>query len=194
MALVLHQIAQTYGWGNLLVWYGVPYLWVNHWLGMFSILFLICHDMVADQSTQSRSHTYSTQISPLHTTDPTGWNFTAGAAATVDREFGFIGRSLFHDIIETHVLHHYISIIPFYHAKEATETVKQVMGHYYRSNTEESAIGFIKSLWTSARWCQWVEPSAGAEGLGKDVRFYSNRNGLGVSKTYEDGVTDTCRR
>ena len=35
MAVLLYQIAQIYGWRNLLVWYGVPYLWVNHWLGTF---------------------------------------------------------------------------------------------------------------------------------------------------------------
>jgi len=34
MALVLYELAQAYGWNNLLVWYFVPYLWVNHWLGM----------------------------------------------------------------------------------------------------------------------------------------------------------------
>ena len=33
VAIVLYQIAQAYGWANLLVWYGIPYLWVNHWLG-----------------------------------------------------------------------------------------------------------------------------------------------------------------
>lgn len=32
----LYYLGQTYGWLNLLVWYGVPYLWVNHWLGRFS--------------------------------------------------------------------------------------------------------------------------------------------------------------
>jgi len=33
---VLYYIGTTYGWLNLLVWYGIPYLWVNHWLGKFS--------------------------------------------------------------------------------------------------------------------------------------------------------------
>ena len=32
-ALALYEVAQSFGWGNLLVWYFVPYLWVNHWLG-----------------------------------------------------------------------------------------------------------------------------------------------------------------
>lgn len=30
---VLYYIGTNYGWLNLLVWYGIPYLWVNHWLG-----------------------------------------------------------------------------------------------------------------------------------------------------------------
>lgn len=33
MATTLYHIAQTWGWKNLLVWYIIPYLWVNHWLG-----------------------------------------------------------------------------------------------------------------------------------------------------------------
>merc|ERR1711977_670505 len=59
-------------------------------------------------------------IAVLQHTDPTlphytpeSWTYTRGAAATIDREFGFIGRRLFHGIIETHVLHHYVSTIPF---------------------------------------------------------------------------------
>ncbi len=30
---ILFALGQTFGWMNLLVWYFVPYLWVNHWLG-----------------------------------------------------------------------------------------------------------------------------------------------------------------
>jgi omega-6 fatty acid desaturase (delta-12 desaturase) len=36
-------------------------------------------------------------------------------------------------------------------------------------------------MWRSARWCQWVEPSEGAEGEGKGVLFFRNRNGLGTA-------------
>lgn len=32
-ASVLYMLGQSYGWLNVLVWYGIPYLWVNHWLG-----------------------------------------------------------------------------------------------------------------------------------------------------------------
>ena len=127
-------------------------------------------------------------ITYLQHTDPSlphyagqTWNFARGAAATIDREFGFIGRQLFHGIIETHVLHHYISTIPFYHADEASEAIKPVMGGHYRSNVEGGPLGYLKALWSSARWCQWVEPMEGAKGDNANVLFYRNRNGLGVS-------------
>ncbi len=55
------------------------------------------------------------------------------------------------------------------------------MGKHYKSNTKNGPLGFIQSMWSSARWCQWVEPSEGAVGEGKGVLFFRNRNGLGVS-------------
>ena len=55
------------------------------------------------------------------------------------------------------------------------------MGEHYRADTRGGSWGFLKSMWTSARWCQWVEPSAGAEGENKGVLFFRNRNGLGVA-------------
>ncbi|KAL9106217.1 MAG: hypothetical protein Q9227_008750 [Pyrenula ochraceoflavens] len=157
---VLFSIGRTFGWTNLLVWYFVPYLWVNHWL--VAITFL--------------QHTDPTL--PHYT--PSTWTYTRGAAATIDREFGFIGRTLFHGIIETHVLHHYISTIPFYHADEASEAIKPVMGRHYRSDVNGGSLGFLKSMWTSARTCQWVEPNGGATGEDAGVLFYRNRNGIGL--------------
>ncbi|KAF2146029.1 uncharacterized protein K452DRAFT_294640 [Aplosporella prunicola CBS 121167] len=160
---VLTYIGKTYGFANLLVWYILPYLWVNHWL--VAITFL--------------QHTDPT----LPHYDAATWNFTRGAAATIDREFGFIGRHILHGIIETHVLHHYISTIPFYNADEASEAIKPVMGKHYRADVKDGSIGFLKAMWTSARMCQWVEPSADAQGEGKGVMFFRNRNGLGVPPT-----------
>jgi omega-6 fatty acid desaturase / acyl-lipid omega-6 desaturase (Delta-12 desaturase) len=31
----LYMIGNKFGWANLAVWYFIPYLWVNHWLGKF---------------------------------------------------------------------------------------------------------------------------------------------------------------
>ncbi|KAF2640802.1 delta(12) fatty acid desaturas-like protein [Massarina eburnea CBS 473.64] len=156
----LYYVGKNFGWMNVFVWYIIPYLWVNHWLVAITYL----------------QHTDPT----LPHYDAKTWTYTRGAAATIDREFGFIGRSLLHGIVETHVLHHYISTIPFYHADEATEAIKKVMGKHYRSDTKDGPLGFITALWKVARWCQWVEPSADAQGEGKGVLFYRNRNGLGT--------------
>jgi len=86
-----------------------------------------------------------------------------------------------HGIVETHVLHHYVSTIPHYHADEASEAIKPVMGSHYRADVEGGALGFIRSLWHSSRWCQWVEPTEGAEGEAKGVHFYRNQHGYGTA-------------
>ncbi|KAK2771051.1 Oleate hydroxylase fah12 [Emmonsiellopsis sp. PD_33] len=156
----LYFIGNKFGWANLAVWYFVPYLWVNHWLVAITYL----------QHTDPTLPHYGSEA----------WNFTRGAAATIDREFGFIGRYLFHGIIETHVLHHYVSTIPFYNADEASEAIKPVMGKHYRADTEGGSLGFIRSLWRSARTCQWVEPCEGAQGEGQHVYFFRNRNNIGI--------------
>merc|ERR1711939_1183899 len=116
-ASILFWVGRTYGFANLFVWYLAPYLWVNHWL--VAITFL--------QHTDPSLPHYT----------PTSWTYTRGAAATIDRESGFIGRQLLHGIVETHVLHHYVSTIPFYHADEASEAIKKVMGRHYRSDTTD---------------------------------------------------------
>ncbi|KAG5989938.1 Oleate hydroxylase fah12 [Claviceps spartinae] len=156
----LVYLGNRFGWANVAVWYFVPYLWVNHWI--VAITFL--------------QHTDPTL--PHYTAEE--WNFVRGAAATIDREMGFIGRHLFHGIVETHVLHHFVSTIPFYNADEASEAIKPVMGKHYRSETKDGPLGFIRALWKTARWCQWVEPSADAQGAGEGVLFFRNRNGLGT--------------
>ncbi|KAJ5975920.1 Fatty acid desaturase type 1 [Penicillium waksmanii] len=157
---VLYYIGTTYGWLNLAVWYGIPYLWVNHWL--VAITFL--------QHTDPSLPHYQPEV----------WNFARGAAATIDRDFGFVGRHIFHGIIETHVLHHYVSNIPFYNADEASEAIKDVMGNHYRTEAQTGWTGFIKAIWTSARVCQWVEPTEGATGESQGVLFYRNTNRIGV--------------
>lgn len=166
MGYVLYMACQKWGAGNIAIWYGMPYLWVNHWL--VAITFL-------QHTDPSLPHYY-----------PEAWNYCRGAAATIDREFGFIGRHLMHGIVETHVLHHFVPLIPFYHADEASEAIKPVMGQHYRSDTKGGPIGFIKALWNSARWCQWVEESEGTVGEASDVVFFRNRNGLGVKPLPKD--------
>ncbi|PHH62671.1 hypothetical protein CDD81_6817 [Ophiocordyceps australis] len=159
-ATALLLLSNRFGWSNLAVWYLLPYLWVNHWL--VAITFL--------------QHTDPSL--PHYTGDE--WNFVRGAAATIDREMGFIGRHLLHGIIETHVLHHYVSTIPFYNADEASDAIRPVMGKHYRSDTKDGPLGFVRALWRSARMCQWVEPNEKAQGSAAGILFFRNRNGLGT--------------
>lgn len=146
---VLYTWYQNYGAFSVLVHWFIPYVGVNHWLVFLTYLQHTDPEMAHYEDGQ--------------------WNFARGAAATIDREFGFVGQYLFHDIIETHVLHHYCSRIPFYNAREASDAIKKVMGQHYR-HTDEN---MFKSLWKSVRWCQFVEGDNG-------VLMYRNVNGLGV--------------
>lgn len=47
----------------------------------------------------------------VHHFEAESWSFVKGALATVDRDFGFVGRHLFHGIIDTHVVHHLFPLV-----------------------------------------------------------------------------------
>lgn len=148
-ATVLYTWYKNFGAFNVLVNWALPYVLVNHWLVFITFL----------QHSDPRMPHYTAEQ----------WNFARGAAATMDREFGFVGQYLFHDIIETHVLHHYVSRIPFYNAREASAAIKKVMGRHYQHSDENMWV----SLWKSGRWCQYVDGDNG-------VMMYRNVNGNGV--------------
>jgi omega-6 fatty acid desaturase (delta-12 desaturase) len=113
--------------------------------------------------------------------NPSTWTFTRGAASTIDRDFGWVGRHIFHNIIETHVLHHHISIIPHYHSEKAAAAIKPVMGiHYKKDMTGKGMWNFMVNFWKNAQSCTWVEASEGAVGEGKNVLFFRNRIGVGI--------------
>ena len=151
---VLYSWYKNFGGFNFLVNWFLPYLFVNHWLVFITYL---------QHSDPKMAHYEAHQ-----------WNFARGAATTIDREFGFVGKHILHDIIETHVLHHYVSRIPFYNAREASAAIKKVMGEHYMHSDENMWV----SLWKSSRWCQFVD--------GKDgVMMYRNINGFGVDPKKE---------
>lgn len=63
---ILALIGYNYGWNNLLVWYFIPYLWVNHWLGK---LCLVRTDLRSADTQISRHHlppAHRSLPSPLH--------------------------------------------------------------------------------------------------------------------------------
>ncbi len=77
------------------------------------------------------------------------WNWLRGALATVDRDYGILNH-VFHRITDTHVVHHLFSKMPFYHAEEATEAVKKVLGNHYCYDSTP----ILKALWTNLNKCQ----------------------------------------
>jgi omega-6 fatty acid desaturase (delta-12 desaturase) len=103
------------------------------------------------------------------------WTFARGAAATIDRDFGFIDTHFFHHIVGTHVLHHLVSSIPFYHAQEATEAIKKVMGKHYHADRKTP---LMTAFWRNQRDCQFVEESSGMNGSG--VFMFRNLHGRGT--------------
>ncbi|CEH17591.1 delta-12 fatty acid desaturase [Ceraceosorus bombacis] len=136
------------GFGEVFAYYGIPYLFTNHWLVMITFL----------QHTDPVVPHYSSEA----------WTFPRGALCTVDRKWlGPVGPYLFHGIAETHVLHHVSSKIPHYHAWEATEALKARLGEHYQSSDENVFI----SLWKSISQCKYVEETDA-------VAFYRNANGV----------------
>lgn len=64
----LWYLGNNFGWNNLLVWYFLPYLWVNHWLGKCSLgVFITNNDIRLTRNLQqlpSPSFSTPTHLSP----------------------------------------------------------------------------------------------------------------------------------
>lgn len=97
--------------------YFVPYLIVNNWLVMITLL----------------QHTHPA----LPHYKGAEWDWLRGALATVDRSFGFLDY-FFHHIADTHVTHHLFSQIPHYHAEEATRAIIPVLKGYYAKDNRNA--------------------------------------------------------
>ncbi|KAK7184481.1 fatty acid desaturase [Paraphaeosphaeria sporulosa] len=134
MAGVLWYASESLGLPVVLL-YIQPWLWVNNWIVAITYL----------------HHTHPS----LPKYEDEAWSFVRGATATMDRDFGWTGRYLFHGIIEYHVIHHLFSRIPFYHAEEATKAIVPLLGSHYHCDRNSS---FLAGIWTAFTKCQWVEP------------------------------------
>lgn len=128
--------------------YGIPLLVVNGFL--VSITYL--------------QHTHPS----LPHYDLTEWDWLRGALATADRDYGVLNK-VFHNITDTHVVHHLFSNMPHYQAMEATIAVKPLLGEYYRFDDTP----FYIAMWREAGECLYVEPDEGS--LNKGVFWYKNK-------------------
>ena len=69
------------------------------------------------------------------------WTWLRGALSTIDRSMGSHVDWRLHHIVDSHVVHHIFSDMPFYGAKAATPYVKEHLGIYYKSNLGSKVLG-----------------------------------------------------
>eukprot|EP00210_Caulerpa_lentillifera_P000723 g700.t1 len=131
----LAALGNLMGWSWLLKTYFIPYLIVNFWLVLITLL---------QHTHPALPHYYDES-----------WDWLRGALSTVDRDYGVLNL-IFHRITDTHVVHHLFSKIPHYHAKEATEAVKLVLGDYYQQDSRN----VFKALWHDWTNCRFVAPDS----------------------------------
>ncbi|XP_055819954.1 delta(12)-fatty-acid desaturase FAD2-like [Solanum dulcamara] len=74
--------------------------------------------------------------------DSSEWDYLRGALATVDRDYGVLNK-VFHNVTDSHVLHHIFSYISHYHAMEATKAIKPLLGEYYQFDDTP----ILKAMW-----------------------------------------------
>ncbi|OKL61999.1 hypothetical protein UA08_02916 [Talaromyces atroroseus] len=128
----LYFLGQSLGGFKIMLLYVIPYLWVHHWLVAITYL-------------------HHTHLTVPHFAD-SSWSFVDGALSTVDRNFGFIGRHFFHNIIDYHVVHHLFPKIPFYKAEEATKAIIPILGARYNRDDRP----FLRSLIETYTTCDYV--------------------------------------
>lgn len=133
MVTGLYWFTQTYGVGNMVCFYLIPYLIVNYHLVLITFL----------------QHT--DEYIP-HYRGP-AYSWLRGALATVDRSFGPLVDWQIHHIADTHVAHHLFSTMPFYHAQEATRAIRKVLGPYYLKDDTP----IWPALWKAWNKCRFVE-------------------------------------
>ncbi|GJN28900.1 hypothetical protein PR202_gb17073 [Eleusine coracana subsp. coracana] len=147
VSLLLRRLAVASSWAAVVRVYGVPLVVVNAWLVLVTYL----------QHTDPAVPRYSTKE----------WDWLRGALATVDRDYGALLNAAFHNITDTHVVHHLFPAMPHYHAAEATRAVRPVLGEYYRFDATPVA----EAAWRAVRECVYVEPDGRRDG----VFWYANK-------------------
>eukprot|EP01133_Synstelium_polycarpum_P007911 gene7911-9287_t len=144
MAYLLSLGSKILGSDVIVKYYLVPYLFVNFWMVLITYL----------QHTDPALPHYRDGA----------WTFQRGAALTIDRDYGWLLNNIFHNTTDAHVVHHFFSTIPHYHAKEATRYIVPILGkNYVYDNTP-----IHRALWKS--WTQFMTHKRQSELFGEVPR------------------------
>jgi omega-6 fatty acid desaturase (delta-12 desaturase) len=130
---LLFYLSTIYGFPIILALYGGPYLIINSWLVLYTWL---QHTEVDVPHFNNNNH-----------------HFIKGAFHTIDRPYPKIINFFHHNIGSTHVVHHIDSTIPHYHAKYATEIIK----NKYPSLYLYESTPILQALWRIATKCYITE-------------------------------------
>ncbi|KAL3840361.1 hypothetical protein ACJIZ3_024952 [Penstemon smallii] len=136
--------------GLLICMYGVPLSIVNALLVTITYL----------------QHTHASI--PHYDDDASEWDWLRGSLTTVDRDYGILNY-VFHNVTNTHVVHHLFTTMPHYHAVEATKAVKPILGNYYQFD----GTPILKAVWREAKECVYVEKDEDENNKG--VFWYTNK-------------------
>lgn len=126
MLCVLASFANAYGFWNVFMWYGLPWIGTHSWLVLVTFL----------QHSDARVPHYE---------DDGSFTFLKGAISTVDRDYGAILNNMMHHITDKHMAHHVFSRIPFYQADKATPYIAKVIGKHYITDNRN----ILVQLWDS---------------------------------------------
>ena len=140
MIALLGVCSYYFSFTSVLYYYLIPYLVCNLFLVLITFL----------QHTDHQLPHY----------DAEHWDWLRGALATVDRDYGVL-NSVMHHIMDTHVAHHLFSSMPHYHAQEATEAIKGLLGPYYLFDDTPIA----SALWTSYGTCTTIKEDPSSTGV-----------------------------
>ena len=69
------------------------------------------------------------------------WTWLRGAVSTIDRSMGSFANAKTHHIVDSHVVHHVFSDMPYYGALQATPYVAEHLGIYYKNVPDEPLLG-----------------------------------------------------
>ena len=150
--VLLFGLCVNFGVMPVALYYGIPYLYVNAWLVLYTWL----------QHTDPSVPHYGEG----------DWTWVKGALSTIDRPYG-IFDFFHHRIGSTHVAHHLFHKIPCYRAKAATESLKAFLEPkgLYNYNPEY----WVKELWRISNTCHYVQESKG-------IQYYKSLNDVPKSK------------
>eukprot|EP00249_Psilotum_nudum_P002683 c15808_g1_i1 orf=212-1411(-) len=131
----LYQLGLVYGFVHLLKVYWIP-LQINNGLVVLITYLQHTHPSI-----------------PYY--NDSEWEWLRGTLCTVDRDWGFLNL-VFHHSPDTHVIHHIFPTIPHYHAVEATNALKPILGKYYQLDRTPVHKALIREFTN----CIYVEPNS----------------------------------